>query len=202
MCFLLQKNGCRSATISVKRYIKIRVKKITEFLRIPKSRIGALIGKRGETKKRLEKELDCKITVSESGEVDYSSRDPMNQLKLGSIIKAIGRGFTCDEALVLLDDDYVLNVISLKEYALKSEKKLMRYKSRLIGTGGKSRKIIEELSGATVVVSGKTISVIGKYDDADTAKEAIFMLIEGATHRKVRIFLERRSRAKRSMQAG
>ncbi|RLG15726.1 MAG: RNA-processing protein [Candidatus Nanohalarchaeota archaeon] len=173
------------------------MKEITEFLKIPKSRIGTLIGKNGETKKRLEKELKCRITVSEFGEVDYSSKDSIYQMKLKSIIKAIGRGFTCDEALVLLDDDYVFRMVSLKEYALKSEKKLIRVKSRLIGTDGKSRKIIEQLTDTTVVVFGKTVSVIGKYDDVGTASEAIFMLIEGATHRKVRILLERRAREKK-----
>lgn len=173
-----------------------------DFLKIPKVRIGALIGKNGETKKRLEKELQCRIIVSDVGEVDYSSKDSLNQFKLKNIIKAIGRGFTCDEALVLMNDEYALQIINLKDYSLKSEKKLLRLKSRLIGTEGKSRKLIEELTDTTVVVFGKTISVIGKYDGVDTASEAIFMLIEGATHRKARVFLEREARKNREMLAG
>ncbi|MFH1126586.1 MAG: KH domain-containing protein [archaeon] len=167
-----------------------------EFLKIPVLRIGALIGKGGETKRKLENELGCKINVSESGEVEYYCNDSLNQLKLKSIIKAIGRGFTCDEALVLLDDEYVFQIVNLKDFSHKSERTLIRYKSRLIGTDGKSRKMIEELTDTKVVVFGKTISLIGKYDDVDVAKEAIFMLIDGATHRAMRVFLEKRARQK------
>lgn len=168
-----------------------------DFLKIPRLRIGALIGKNGEIKKKLEKELDARISVSESGDVEYSSKDPLNELKLKSIIKAIGRGFTSDEALVLLDDAYTLEIVNLKDYSNKSEKTIRRYKSRLIGTDGKSRKMIELLTDTKIVVFGKTVSILGKHDDINTASEAIFMLIEGATHRNVRVFLEKSAREKR-----
>ena len=44
-------------------------------------------------------------------------------------------------------DDTFLEVIDLREYVGKSKSALNRIRGRIIGLNGKSRKIIEELSG-------------------------------------------------------
>jgi ribosomal RNA assembly protein len=63
-------------------------------------------------------------------------------------------------------------------------------KSRLIGTKGKTRRMIENFSGCSVSVYGKTVSIIGKYDQLRIAREAIDMIIRGAKHSKVYGFLQ------------
>ena len=86
------------------------------FLKIPKRRIGVVIGKDGATKKTIEDELGAKLDINEDGEIVYSAKDPLNQMKLTEILKAIGRGFSPQEALILETDEYILHLIYLDEY--------------------------------------------------------------------------------------
>jgi len=90
---------------------------MSNLVKIPKARIGPLVGTKGETKKLLEKELKAKIDVSPEGIVEYHSDEPILEFKLGHIIKAIGRGFSAHDALVLTDDEYTFELISIEEYA-------------------------------------------------------------------------------------
>lgn len=62
-------------------------------------------------------------------------------------------------------------------------------KSRLIGTKGRTRKAIEEYSGCSVSIYGKTVSIIGEYSQINIAKEAINMVIRGSKHSKIYGFL-------------
>lgn len=64
----------------------------------------------------------------------------------------------------------------------------------MIGTGGKTRAIIEELTGSYLSVYGDTISIIGDYLAVTYAEEAINMIINGKKHRTVYAFLEKRAR--------
>ena len=92
-----------------------------EVVKIPKERIGVLIGKNGEVKKRIEKELGVQININQDGEVTISStentKDPLALWKGRDIVKAIGRGFNPEKALRLLSDDYVLEIIDISDYA-------------------------------------------------------------------------------------
>ncbi len=154
---------------------------------IPKSRIGVIIGPKGKVKKELEKKGQIKLDIdSETGEVQLiplsENYDPLLFLKAQYVIKAISRGYTPQKAMFLYNDNYHLEVISLKEMAQASPKKLQRYKSRLIGTNGKARRFIETATKTSIVIMGSTVSIIGKYENLLLAKEAIIMLINGAKH--------------------
>ncbi|ADG13388.1 KH domain protein [Methanocaldococcus infernus ME] len=164
-----------------------------EIIKVPKDRIGVLIGKGGEVKKRIEDELKVKIKIDADGTVTIYSKnneDPLALWKAKDIVKAIARGFNPEIALRLLSDDYVLEIINIEDYA-KSENSLRRLKGRVIGKEGKSRRYIEELTGASVSVYGKTVSIVGEADQVQIAKEAVEMLLRGASHSRTYKFLER-----------
>jgi ribosomal RNA assembly protein len=73
----------------------------------------------------------------------------------------------------------------------------VRMRARVIGTHGKTREIIEELTGAFVSVYGNTVSVIGDALQIDVAHRALDMLLSGSEHAAVYHFLEgRRARLK------
>ena len=73
-----------------------------KYLRIPKERVGILIGQNGETKKLIEQRSQTKIEIdSAEGEVtinEHETEDPLLYLKVMEVIKAIGRGFSPDNA--------------------------------------------------------------------------------------------------------
>jgi ribosomal RNA assembly protein len=160
-----------------------------EELKIPKQRVAVVIGKKGETKKLLERKTNTKIRISRDGEVAISSDENINIFNAHPIILAIGRGFNPDIALMLLDENYILELISLKDFT-KNEKDLIRIRARIIGREGKAWKMIATLSDAFISVYGKTVAVISKIEDAGLAKRAGEKLLKGAPHGNVYKYIE------------
>lgn len=160
-------------------------------LKIPKERIAVLIGTEGETKKKLEETCSIKLDInSEEGDVFISGKDAFNLFTAKEIIKAIARGFNPEVALLLLKADYVLELVNLKDIA-RNKNHLVRIKGRIIGTDGKTRRIIEELTLSQLSVYGKTIGIIGRSENATIAKRAVDMIIEGSPHTNVYKYLEK-----------
>ena len=178
------------------------------FVKIPRERIGALIGPDGRVKERIERKLSVDLSISsDTGDVTVSlnptAQDPSVLFRAKEVIMAIGRGFSPEHAFRLLDrEDTVLEVIDLRDIVGKSQSDQKRLKGRIIGKEGKTRRIIEELTEANVSVYGHTIAVIGDMDQAEVAREAIWRLIKGSLHRNVYRFLQKKRRElkKKKMQ--
>ncbi len=169
------------------------------YLRIPLDRIGVLIGPSGRVKRSIEETCGVNLEVdSGSGGVSVTLRpetpDPLEIFKAEKVVSAIGRGFSPNRAFELLDEEVFLEVLDLREYVGKSSSSIQRIKSRIIGEGGKTRRIIEETTGAKVSVYGHTVAIIGDPARFQVAKDAIIMLIRGRKHRTVYGFLHRKRR--------
>ncbi|NJE07528.1 RNA-processing protein [Thermococcus sp. M39] len=171
-----------------------------EFVRIPKERIGVLIGKKGSTKRKIEEITKTRIEVdSETGEVFISSTektdDPLAVWKARDVVMAIGRGFSPERAFRLFNDGEVLEIINLSDIIIGNEKNaLPRIRGRIIGRKGRTREIIEEMSGADISVYGKTVAIIGNPIQVEIAKTAIEKLAKGSPHGTVYKYLERRKK--------
>lgn len=171
-----------------------------EFIKIPKERVGILIGPDGKVKDMIEKETKTRLDIdSEEGSVlilpTEEIDDPLAVWKARDIVRAIGRGFSPSRAFRLLGEDELLEIVDLALFTGKSKNALGRVKGRIIGAGGKTRRIIEEVSGATLSIYGHTVAIIGDVDQGRIAKEAIIMLIEGAPHSTVYSILQKKKRA-------
>ena len=160
-----------------------------QIIRVPKDRIGALVGKDGIVKNELEKMCFINISIdSETGIVNITSKDDVNKIepfKAKNIITAISRGFSPERAFRLMDDDIFLEIIDLREYVGKSENALNRIKGRIIGLNGKSRRLIEELSGGYLSVYGHTVALIGTAETIKAEGDAVRLLASGSIHRTV-----------------
>jgi ribosomal RNA assembly protein len=163
-----------------------------QHVKIPQDRIGVLIGEGGETLREIEDRAEVRLDVdSETGQVKVESTgDPVTALKGPDIVKAIGRGFAPEEAMRLLDDEMMLFDIIDVGAAARNQNDLQRHKGRLIGEGGRTRELMEELTGASVVIYGSTLGIIGDPEQVDAVREAAEMIIEGAPHGTVYSFLE------------
>jgi ribosomal RNA assembly protein len=176
--------------------------KASTFIKIPRDRIGALIGPEGRVKANIEKKLHVELKIdSATGEVtiilDPNAQDPSMLFRAKEVITAIGRGFSPERAFRLLqNEDTMLEVIDLRQTVGKSPADIQRLKGRIIGKDGKTRRIIEELTDADISVYGHTVSIIGNFDQADAAREAIFMLIKGeSTQHSLSVPAEKETRA-------
>jgi len=165
------------------------------YARIPQERIGVLIGEKGETKRRLEADTGVQVIVdSESGEVtidESAAKDAFMVVKARDLVIAIGRGFSEERAWRLLDENTYFVVLDIKDYA-RTPARQRQVKSRLIGTRGKTRRIIEDLTGADLSVYGHTVAIIADDLQLPIAQEAVEMLLRGSEHKTVYRFLERK----------
>lgn len=157
-----------------------------EEIKIPKDRIPILIGKNGSTRKKIETKSKTKIEVnSETGDVTIKSEDAINCFNTLHVIKAIARGFNPEISLTLLNEENSLEILNIQDYTGKSKKNQMRIKSRAIGSQGKAKEMIEQLTNTQISIYGKTISVIGKVEDVLIARKALESLLNGAPHGNV-----------------
>ena len=170
------------------------------FIKIPKERVGVLIGPDGRIKKSIEEKLAVELQIDgEAGDVNVlvkeDTTDPSTLFRAKDVVTAIGRGFSPEHAFRLIrDEEAVLDVVDLRIVFGKSEADIKRVKGRIIGMNGKTRTIIEELTEANVGVYGHTVAIIGTIEQAQIAREAIEMLIKGNMHGTVYRFLHRKRR--------
>ena len=166
---------------------------ISSRLKIPRSRIGVVIGKNGETKTEIESLTQVNISIdSEEGSVTIEATDktldPTYIWKARDIVMAIGRGFNAEKSFYLLDDSIFLETIQLEG----SKNNIKRLKSRIIGEKGKARKMLEIGTDTYISIFGSQISIIGELEEIRSAKEAINMLIKGSKHGTVYRLLEQK----------
>lgn len=168
------------------------------FVRIPKERVAVLIGPEGKVKQYIEDRLKVNLEIeSEDGGITIilceGASDPSVLLKAKDIVQAIGRGFIPDVAFRLIrNEDEIFDLVDLRLTFGRSESDISRVKGRIIGTNGKTRKLIEELSEANVVVYGHTIGLLGSFEQVDTARNAVQMIIEGCMHHTVYKYLQKK----------
>ena len=175
------------------------------YARVPQERLGVLIGPEGGTKKRLEERTGTRIEIdSPSGEItidEAGAQDPVLALKARDIVQAIGRGFSEDRAFRLLDDDVYLEILDIKDFA-RSKARVEQIRARVIGTRGKTRRLIEELTSVDVSVMGHTVSLLGPTFEMAIARDAVIMLLRGSEHATVYRFLERKRADIKAWQMG
>lgn len=152
-------------------------------INMPSDRVAVLIGRRGTVKKEVEKRTHTKISIGQEVSIEG---DGLGVLEAENIVKAISRGFTPEQAMQLLREDTTLFVLPLP----KSEKTLSRIRARIIGKKGRSRKNIERLTKTSIVVYGRTVSIIGTYEDVEISRGAVEKLIRGERHASVYRYLE------------
>jgi len=177
-----------------------KMSKPSAFVRIPRERVGVLVGVDGKVKRQIEEKLDVKLEVeSDAGGVtavlNDEATDPSLLFKAKDVITAIGRGFAPEYALRLIrEEDAIFDLVDLRDTFGRSESDIKRVKGRIIGMNGKTRRLIEELTNADVVVYGHTVGIIGTFEQATVARNAVQMLIDGSQHHTVYRFLQRKRR--------
>lgn len=170
------------------------------MIKVPRERVGVIIGPDGVTKKNIENKLSVELQIdSDSGDVTITmsekATDPSMLFRAKDVVTALGRGFSPEHAFRLVrDEDAILDVIDLRTVFGKSVADMKRVKGRIIGMNGKTRRLIEELTDTHVAVFGHTVSIIGTIEEAGVAREAVEMLVKGSMHSTVYRVLHRKRR--------
>jgi ribosomal RNA assembly protein len=140
-------------------------------------------------------ENKVKVRVSfRQGAVSLKGSE-LNEFLVEKVVRAVDFGFDVEDALLLISEDFVLEFIEVKEHTRR--KNLKDVRARLIGTGGKARKTIENLTGSEIVINGNTVGVIVDSNHLDAVVQGIESLIQGAKHGNVFAYLEKQNISKR-----
>ncbi|MEM0155573.1 MAG: KH domain-containing protein [Thermoplasmataceae archaeon] len=163
---------------------------------VPKERLPMIIGREGMTKRKLEKLGNVALNIDSAGGL-VSVEQKNDALKANltlSVVHAISRGFNPEVAFSIFDDYMQLIVISLRDFAKPGSRRIEEIRGRIIGRGGKTRRVIESLTSTHISVYGDTVSIIGDYVSIQYSREAISMIISGKKHRSVYQYLEKKAK--------
>ena len=137
----------------------------------------------------IEKKIKIKISVK--GDKANLKGEELNEFIVAKILRAVDFGFDVEDALLLKKEDYCLEFINIKEHTRR--KRLGEVRGRVIGTEGKAKKTIEELTGGVVVIHDNEVGLIVDSEHLEAACQAICSLIQGSKHGNVFSYLERQN---------
>lgn len=145
-------------------------------------------------KKEIEKSLNIKIKPERKNIIIESKKeDAYIEYISSKILEAISLGFDINTALQLKNINYNFNRIDVKN--IVRESRLNEAIARVIGSRGKTKKLLSELSDCDILVHEHIVAIIGPSDNVEVALQALTSLIRGSKPSKIYSFLER-SRAR------
>ncbi len=159
---------------------------------IPEKRLRAVMENDFAVLRELERELGISAKL-ENGNVELEG-DGGKCWIAEQALNAVSLGFEPKKAYKLFNDEYYLEVIDLNVLFGKNEKLIERYKARVIGSEGRAKKVLEDLSEAFISIWENKIAILGTFGTLSDAKEAILRLLKGSTHAGVYAFLEKKKR--------
>lgn len=168
-------------------------------VKIPEDRMPSVLGEGKENLEKISRMTNVKL--EKEGNSIVIDDDSLSVWKAKKILKAIARGFGVETAMKLLNEENNLKIIDLKEY-LSGRKKIKRTKGRIIGSDGKTKKVMEKLTGADICIHEKTVSIIANNLMMPILERAVGMLIDGSKHGTVYKYVEKKVKRLKKKEGG
>jgi KH domain-containing protein len=140
-----------------------------------------------QNKKRLEKDLDVKIT-NKGREIEIDG-EPEKEFIAEKAVLALNIGFPYSTTLLLSEEDAILEIINIKDYTTRKD--LARIKARIIGAKGKTLKTLSSLTKCYFEIKDNEVGIIGDPEYIKNAQEALILLIKGSKQGNVYAYLEK-----------
>lgn len=142
----------------------------------------------------LREKLGVKIDVkrqkdSDDADILITGKNGMQEYFISEILEALASGFDLKIAILLENEEFVFKKINLRTYAKGSRLPVVR--GRIVGSQGRSKKVIQSLTDCFISLSDNYVAIIGKPESIELASKAIESLIRGTKHANVFKFLER-----------
>lgn len=141
---------------------------------------------------RVAEKLDVNITFKGEEAIIRGKEEP--EFIAEKAIEAVDFGFDVRDALLLKKEGFSLEFVDISEHT--NRKNLKEIRARLIGTNGKARKTIENLTGAALVIGKGKVGIIADSENMEAASQGVISLIQGAKHGNVFSYLEKQNAEK------
>ncbi len=140
----------------------------------------------------LEKKLGVRIKLFQNG-VDFEG-DALNEFTATTVFEAVKFGFSVRKAMLLAEEDFIFKTVHIKSHTKRSLKEAV---SRLAGKEGKTRRIIESISGCFIMIKDGEVGIIGDSEEVLNVETAVVNIIKGTKQSNVYRFLERMNTLKK-----
>lgn len=141
-----------------------------------------------KNREKLEKALNVKI--SNRGKEVIIEGDSVDEYIAEKVLDALDFGFPFAVAMSIKEEeDNVFEIIRIKDYTKKAN--LERIRARIIGTGGKTLRTLNQLTKCNFEMSGNEVGIIGDPEEIEVATQALISLIRGSKTANVYTYLER-----------
>ncbi|HEA46257.1 MAG TPA: hypothetical protein ENH99_00565 [Candidatus Pacearchaeota archaeon] len=140
-----------------------------------------------KNRKKLEEKLGVKI--SNRGKEVFIRGKPEDEYTAEKVIGALEFGFPFSTALLIKEEDYVFEIINIKDHT--NRKDLERVRARLIGTGGGTLKTLCQLTKCNFELKDNRIGILGDPEYIRNAQEAVISLIKGSKQSNIYSHLEK-----------
>ena len=151
------------------------------------------IRKLKENKETIEEKLGVVLKIK--GKQVSIEAEPVEQYEASLILEAIDFGFPLRDALTLASENMIFRKLPIKNFTRRKDLKEVR--GRIIGTEGKTKRAMENVSGCAVVLHENTVGIIGPAESIEEATTALGNLIHGSKQANIYAFLEKMNREKR-----
>ena len=149
-------------------------------------------------KKKLEKELGIKI--SNKGKNIFVDGDAEKEYTALEVMQAINLGFSVNKALLLKNDNTILQTLNIKDITKRHD--LERVRARIIGTKGKTLQTLNNLTNCEISLKDNKIGIIGNTENMEEAIQALTSLVQGSKQGSVYSRVEREKKRKRMRDKG
>lgn len=150
-------------------------------------------GKIKQNIEEIEKKIEVKIT--QKGKQISIEGEAFEEYQARIVIEALDFGFPLKDALRLTDESVNFRKLPIKNFTKRKD--LEEVRGRIIGTEGKTKRTVEEVSGCAVVLHNNMVGIIGPAESIEEATTAVMNLIKGSKQANVYRFLEKMNTSKR-----
>jgi len=140
-----------------------------------------------KNRKKLEKKLG--IEIKNRGKEVFIHGSPEAEYAAEKVIEALDFGFPFSVALMIKEQDYLFEVINIKDYTHKRD--MERIRARIIGKKGKTLKTFESLTKCFFELKDNKIGIIGDPEYIKNAQDAVVSIIRGSKQANVYSRLEK-----------
>lgn len=152
--------------------------------------------KTSELKRNLtELQKKLKVEIKLQGKKAVAVGDSIDEYEASLVLEAISFGFSAKKSLLLKDPEMIFRKLQIKNFTKR--KNLKEVRARIIGTKGKTKKTIEEISGCYLILKDNELGIIASVETIEEATLAITNLIKGTKQSNVYRYLERTNKIKK-----
>ncbi len=140
-----------------------------------------------KNKKKLEKILNVKIT-NRGKEISIQG-EPEDEHVAEKVIDALNFGFPFSTAMLIKKEDFMFEIINIKDHTKRKD--LKRIRARIIGTGGKTLKTLNQITNCYFELKDNSIGVIGPPEYLEGGQKAVISIIKGTKQSNIYGLMEK-----------